>query len=357
MTPKKILAIKLRSLGDTILLTAPLFELKKKFPTAQIDVMVTSQWTSILENHPAIRNIIPYNRRKHAAARAKSIARHALTLRKENYDWAINFHASPSSSLLAFATGARTRACHFHGHKDANRYSTVEIPGKGIVKPIIERDMDCLRALGLHVPEGRLPQIFLTEEELEHARSFLLKNRVQGKYICLGLGASRPTKVWPIEYFAELAIEYLSQGARHCLVIVGGSEEEHLLQEFSRHFKRYQGDPNKIIAIHQSSLREVASLLKLSSAFVGNDSGPKHMAVAVGTPTLTLMGPEDPFEWHPYPQEKHPFLHIRNLPCRKDALPGRPPWCGLEICTIEQHKCMKEITVEDAWSTLKQIQV
>src|SRR3989338_4246346 len=134
MTPKKILVIKLRALGDTVLMTAPLLELRRIFPHAEIHVTVTSPWTPLLEFHPGVNRIWAYERRKETAARAKTIAALALKLRKENFDCVINFHASPSSSTLAFATGAKIRSVHFHGHRDKNRYSTVEIPGKGKIK-------------------------------------------------------------------------------------------------------------------------------------------------------------------------------------------------------------------------------
>ena len=88
-----------------------------------------------------------------------------LKLRQERFDCVVNFHASPSTAMISFASGAKTRSIHFHGHNDKNRYSTVAIPGKGTLKPIIERDMDAVRALGLVVPEGRSPNRILGPSE------------------------------------------------------------------------------------------------------------------------------------------------------------------------------------------------
>src|SRR5690242_10024702 len=128
MAPAKILAIKLRSLGDTVLMTAPLIELSKAFPQSKIHVVVSSPWTSLMEGFPGIERVWPYERRNEKASRARTLARMAFQLRKEKFDLAINFHASPSSATLAFASGAKTRSIHFHGHKDRNRYSTVVVP-------------------------------------------------------------------------------------------------------------------------------------------------------------------------------------------------------------------------------------
>jgi len=360
LPPRKILAIKLRSLGDTILMTAPLQALRTAYPEAEIHVAVTSTWAPLLEGHPAIDRIWLYQRHERTAARAKAIARLALILRNKHFDSAVNFHASPSSATLAFATGARTRSIHFHGHKNKNRYSTVLVPGKGTLKPNIERDMDTIRALGLLIPEGKLPQLHLKETELQAATERLKQHGLKTPVLAIGLGSSRPTKSWPIERFAALAIAWNQRTGGSVLALAGPGEES-----LSHHFLKscddalgatYSDLPERASARAQIAcevgipLRMLAALLQVSDVFVGNDSGPKHIAVAVNTPTITLFGPEHPFEWHPYPSDLHPYLFVEGLACRKDAQPGMPPWCGLNACEIEEHKCMRQIGVEEVFT-------
>src|SRR6185312_12395802 len=131
---------------------------RRAYPEAEIHVGVPAPWAPVLEGLASVNRILPYKRERSATARARAAARYTWNLRKESYDLVVNFHASPSSARMALASGAGRRAIHFHGHQDKNRHSTYEIPGKGTLKPIIERDMDTIRALGLHVPAGRLPQ-------------------------------------------------------------------------------------------------------------------------------------------------------------------------------------------------------
>jgi ADP-heptose:LPS heptosyltransferase len=363
--PRKILAIKLRALGDTILMTAPLLELRKAFPGAEIHVVVTEAWAPLLENHPAADRIFTYVRHGGAASRAKAIARLAIELRKQKYDCVVNFHASPSSSALAYALGAKVRSVHFHGHKDKNRYSTVEIPGKGTLKPVVERDMDAVRALGVRVPEGALPKIFLDAQETARASQRLEQLGLYGPILALGIGASRPTKVWPLERYAELAIRWCDQ-YRGSVIVLHSRAEEKLSQMFFDALDRklvewYSAPParkavrSRIIAEVQLPLRLLASMLKASTLYLGNDSGPKHLAVAVGTPTITLFGPEDPFEWHPYPLDMNPIHYIEGLPCRNDQLPGMRPWCGLHVCIKEEHRCMRGIPVDDVFRTMERM--
>jgi ADP-heptose:LPS heptosyltransferase len=360
MDPKKILAIKLRSLGDTVLLTAPLLEIKRIYPEAQLDVVVVESWAEILENFPGISRIWKYKRQSRKLLRAYEISKLALQLKRVNYDLVFNFHASTSSATLALATGAGTRAIHYHGHTDKDRHSSVTIPGKGIPKPIVERDMDTIRALGLHIPAGRLPKLFLQSSEVRDAENFLKKRGLNQPLLGLSLGASRITKSWPLQRYVALAIEWCKVKKGHVLAFAGPEEtplihsflntlDDHLTASFSDAKDRAE-IRSSIHAVNQLDLRPLAAVLSRLKVLAGNDSGPKHLAVAVGTPTVTLFGPEHPFEWHPYPPEKHPYLFIEDLKCRTSGAPQMPSWCGIETCDSEEHKCMRLIGVDQVFT-------
>lgn len=357
MPSRKILAIKLRALGDTVLMTAPLAELRHAYPGAEIHALVLKPWSSILEGHPAVDRILTYERHPEPTARAKALARIALKLRKERYDIVVNFHASPSSSILAFATGARIRSIHFHGHRDKNRYSTVVVPGKGSLKPVIERDMDTVRALGIHVPAGRLPKITLQPAEIELARKRLGQLGLEGPILGLGLGSSRPTKSWAIDRFAALAVHWCQAKPNGGVLAIASPAEEPKIHAFLRAIDDQLSATvadvaerakirKRIAAENSLSVRQVSATLASLSVLAGNDSGPRHLAVAVDTPTVTLFGPEHPFEWHPYSVGEHPYFFVDNLACRRDADAGMPAWCALHECRVEQHKCMSQIGVD-----------
>lgn len=359
-SPRKILAVKLRALGDTVLMTAPLLELRRAYPEAEIHAIVTASWAPLLEGHPGVNRVLTYERRKEPTSRAKTLARLALQFRREHYDAALNFHASPSSATLCFATGARMRSIHFHGHRDRNRYSTVEIPGKGVVKPIIERDMDVLRGIGVHVPAGRLPKIFLQQAELDAAKARVEELGLAKPLLGLGLGASRPSKAWPLERHAALAISWCRKTSGSVMAVMSQPESE-LGHEFMKRLDDLLhtdvADPAERASIRTRiaceiglPVRQLAAMIAQCDVFGGNDSGPRHLAVAVETPTVTLFGPEDPFEWHPYPVEKHPYFYVDGLGCRKDADPGKPAWCAVHTCIEQEHQCMKKIGIESVLS-------
>jgi len=356
MPLRKILAIKLRALGDTVLMTAPLAQLKRAYPYAQIHAVVLSPWAPILENHPDVNRIWSYTKHRDTASRANALARLVFKIRQEKFDAVVNFHASPSSALMAFGSGAKLRSIHFHGHHDRNLYSTVQIAGKGTLKPIIERDMDTVRALGVEIAERILPKLYFTESETLEAGRILRGMNLKGSVLGIGLGASRPTKSWPLKKFAEAAINWCQKTQGSVLAFVGPGEESQaldFLHEVDQILLHTVSDADEINSVRSRikfqqrlGVRQLAATIARCSVFLGNDSGPKHIAVAVGTPTVTVFGPEHPFEWHPYPRENHPYFFIENLACRKDADPGMPPWCGLHTCVIEKHRCMTGIEAE-----------
>jgi len=365
LKPRKILAIKLRALGDTVIFTAALEELRHAYPTAQIHALVLRPWAPLLDPHRAVDRIWVYDRHRETAARAKAVARICLMLRREHFDCVVNFHASPSSATMAFATGAPIRSIHFHGHLDRNRYSTVVVPGKGVLKPIIERDMDTVRALGLDVPVGRMPKLTLQHAESDQGFENLERLGLRQPVLALGLGSSRPTKAWPIERFAALAVRWVKE-MNGGVVAVTGPGEENVERDFFDSLKSELvlavGNPEerekiakKIASLHAQPLRRLAATLHHVAVFAGNDSGPKHIAVAVESPTVTIFGPEDPFEWHPYGSNEHPYFFVKDLSCRRDADPGMPPWCGLETCVIEKHACMREIGIDPVLDACRKV--
>ncbi len=338
-------------------MTAPLQELHKAYPSAEIHALVATSCAPVLVGSSSIAKIWTFERQRDRGSRARSLARLALNLRREHFDTVLNFHASPSSATLAFATGARSRSIHFHGHFDKNRYSTVVVPGKGTLKPIIERDMDTVRALGLHVSPGRMPEIRVLPVEQQAAIRRLEESGLPGPLLLIGLGASRPTKFWPLDRYALLAAQWCERTGGSAVALMSLEEEEQG-REFLRAVEDKVNRPElrRRISIEcRLGLRDLFALIQQGAILVGNDSGPRHIAVAVGTPTVTIFGPEDPFEWHPYPVETHPYFYVAGLPCRKDAMPGYPPWCALNVCVEQQHRCMRGVGVDAVFEKIQEI--
>ena len=354
LNPKRILVTKFRAMGDTVLLTAALKELHRNFPQAQIHAAVTDPWVYLLEGFPGITKLWPVTWHHDRTARTKAATRLAFQLRKEKYDIVCGFHSSPAAAMVALSTGAKIRSIHFHSFKAKNMYSTVEVPGKGIMKPVVERDLDTIRALGLEVPEGVMPEIFLKAEEKDFAKEEFKAWGLKSPVLGIALGASRPTKIWPLHRFAEVAQKWIQETGGSALVISGPGEES-LTEEFFRSIPPIQELRQSIQVMPACNVRSLAARISNLNTVVGNDSGPRHLATALGVPTVTIFGPEHPLEWHPYPQDQHPRLFIEPLHCRSNSEPGSPPWCGLYDCIVEAHQCMTRISADQVFEQVSRV--
>jgi heptosyltransferase-2 len=187
-----------------------------------------------------------------------------------------------------------------------------------------------------------------------------------GPVLGIGLGSSRPTKCWAIERYAEVAVRWCRETGGSVVAFSGPGESARGLgflraaDEVLRRATFASGDERILVRARlgleaELDLRALASVLSRCSVFLGNDSGPRHLAVACGVPTVTLFGPEDPFEWHPYPKERHPRFFVESLACRKDGDPGMPPWCSLDVCVKEAHRCMTGIGVDAVLDECKRV--
>jgi ADP-heptose:LPS heptosyltransferase len=353
LNPKRILVTKFRAMGDTIILTAALKELHKNFPLAQIHVAATEPWIWLLEGVPGVTKLWPITWHNDRTARTKAATRLAFQLRKEQYDLVCGFHSSPAAAMVALTTGAKTRSIHFHGFKSKNMYSTVEVPGKGVMKPVVERDLDTVRALDLTIQPGVMPEIFLKAEEKSFAKEEFNAWRLKAPILGVALGASRPTKIWPLHRFAEVALKWIEETKGSALVIVGPGEE-HLVEEFYKAIPASPEVRSSIIVMPPCNVRSLASRISQLDVMVGNDSGPRHLATALNIPTVTIFGPEHPLEWHPYPQDKHPRFFIEQ-PNRPDAEPGKPYWSAQYDSEIEAHQIMAKISTEEVFAQVKRV--
>jgi ADP-heptose:LPS heptosyltransferase len=353
LNPKRILVTKFRAMGDTILLTAALKAIHEEWPQAQIHVAVTEPWVWLLDGFPGVTRLWPVTWHADRAARTKAATRLAFQLRKEKYDLVFGFHSSPAAAMVALSTGAKTRSIHFHSFKAKNMYSTVTVPGKGTMKPVVERDLDTVRAVGIDVPTGIMPEVYLKDEERRFAREEFQAWGLKSPVLGIALGASRPTKVWPLHRFAELAQRWVK--LHGSVLVIAGPGEEALHEEF---FRSIPNDPqlrDAIKVMPVGNVRSLAARISQLNVLVGNDSGPRHLATALNIPTVTIFGPEHPLEWHPYPQDRHPRLFVEPLPCRVNTEPGSPPWCGLYECIIESHQCMTRISTDEVFEQIARV--
>lgn len=334
---QRILLIKIRSLGDSVLLASSIDLLKATYPQCEIGVVLTHPWNELYKNDPRVKFSWAFYPKRIKWLQVFGVIGLGLKARfLFRPNWVISFHASDTSALMARIAGGQERINHYHGEHHENRFSTRSIPEDKKLKPILEKDWDALRALGVgQKSKATLPKL-ITYSDREGVKS---KN-----VLGIGIGASRPTKSWSISSFAEVAKNWVNENSGRVRVFAQKSEERRVnelleLAKLGDRVEVHVGEP----------IHKMVDEIGQCSVFLGNDSGPRHVAVALGVPTVTLFGPEDPYEWHPYPTDKNPYFYIEGLACRPSRGENRRPWCGILECHEWKHQCMTQIKPQSVY--------
>jgi ADP-heptose:LPS heptosyltransferase len=289
--PRSILVVQLRRLGDVILTTPALEALKKKYPEAKLDFLVEAPGAEAVAGHPAIDEVLVYD-----AAGAAGALRWAFKIRARRYDWVIDFLANPRTALLTALSGAKVKAGPAHV---ARRwaYNVRMIQSPAACYAALEK-VRWLAPLGI-APEDApaLPRLTLAQRpaKLENVVGLVPPSR-------------KETRRWPAPSYARLG--RLLRDKHGCrLKVFWGPGEKDLADEVVR------GIGAGAAAIPETrSIRDLARELASCRVVVGNCAGPKHVALALGVPTVTIHGSSDPASWTPEHPD-HAFVRLDELPC------------------------------------------
>jgi heptosyltransferase-2 len=316
------LVIQTSFLGDTVLTTPLLAQLANRGP---VDVVTTPASAALLANHPAVRTVIPYDKRSKDRG-LRGLLRLARRLRRTGYDLALLAQGSWRSAALAFLAGIPVRI-GFDTSAGKLLYTT-RVPYRDDLH-------HAARLLMLGRPNGReptadelRPSLAPGDEERAAVDALLARHGVKAgeQMVALAPGSVWGTKRWT--YYPELA-QLL---ARHARVVIIGSRSDAPLADAV-----LAAEPTAIDAAGELSLLASAELIGRCGAVVTNDSAPLHLASAMGTPTVAIFGPTVPdFGFGP--------LAPRASVVGEDTLPCRP--CdrhGPQHCPLGHHRCMRDL--------------
>ncbi len=325
----RILVIQTAFLGDVVLTTPLLRELDRANPDATITVVTTPLGAATLAGLPFIDELIPFDKKekdKGLAGMWRLIAR----LRRERFDLAIAAQRSGRTGLLVRASGAKTRV-GFEGAAGAWAY-TVNArwdPGRHAVH----------RYLALAGPCGSNPEaadpdpvLAILPQARERVAALLSEagiDRGDG-VVAIAPGSIWGTKRWTPEGFAAVAAGVRALGPMP--VLVGSPQEAELCNQIAA----LAGGGVPVLA-GRTGIPDLAALCARASAVVTNDSGPGHVASAVGTPVVAIFGPTVPaFGYTPYGTANR-IVELDGLDCRPCDRHGP------QVCPLGHHRCMKDI--------------
>ena len=324
----RIVILKFGAIGDMVF-ASPLVRALR--PHASHLGIVTLPWSRpVFEHHPLVDRLHLYDPWSTSGlAKMRLAARIMGDLRREQYDAAVILHRSPFAPLLALGGGIRQRV----GFRQrlSGLLLTAAVPFDPEMHEV-RRNASLLAGLGLPVPEE--PRTEMHPEPGVRTDPFLQKGSVPlvGLFPGGGVnpGMAFAWKRWPVAHFVTLAQALKERGYR--LALFGGPDEEEMCRTV---LEAVEGEAFWGLG---RSLSEVAAIAAQCDLFVGGDSGPLHIAAAVGTPTLALFGPTDPGLVAPLGSE-HRVLRL-GLECSPCYRLSPPDGC------LHEHRCMRELEPE-----------
>lgn len=337
---KRILVVRYRFIGDTILTVPFLRNLRNAYPNALIDVLVGPQSGEVLQGCPFINELITFDTTRFhkydsGKGKARSFWSYVFELRKKKYDTVFLLKRSFSSAALSFLIGARNRIGYESEGRSFLLTHTVDWDQE---KHEVLSTFDVLTAAGVEIVDDEL-EAWISDQERAELYKILPPVQKQGRKVLFHAAAAHPDKMYPLEHWAKL-IKTMHKEDRVVPYFTGAPADVDL-------YKRLE-ELSGVEGVNTAgilSLRLSMALLAEMDLAICTDSGPAHLSAAVGTPTIALFGPTDPERWRPW-GSKHVALYDQSLPCRP---------CNYKKTCDERRECLTELKPETILQTARKV--
>lgn len=333
---RRVLLVRLRSIGDTVLATPSIFALKRFLPNAEIDILVEDWVAPVLDHHPHVNRVVVLER---GGLRARTRA--ARTLRSAGYDVVYNLHGGTTATFLTRATGASHRVgfesyqyAQLHNHQAPSPLALWQQQKTHSV----EQQLALLGWTGVPVTDRPRTLLGIKPEAAAAVDQRLASTGLEGKRLALiHPAAAFATKQWPVENFARV-IEYLADKG-FAPVAIAAPNESALIRDL------LSASSSKI-STFDLSLPEVTALAARSQLFVGNDSGIAHIAAAVGTPSVVIFGSSNVAHWRPWNRSAAEVV-FEEMPCQ--------PCHGYFCEKFAQPECILRVPISSVIAAVERI--
>ena len=365
---RKILLIKLSAVGDAVHTLPVLNKLRRRYPAARLDWLVTPGIAELLQHNPAISNVIEFARDERSApwrmAPYVAAARLVAQLRAVEYDLVIDLQGQLRSGFFAFTSGAPVRIGFDKPRADIWKTLARKIPDEARKHAwqgaregswLAYTDHIALPTLEIHPVERYLgigPMLGLDDGLADFSFPIPPEARARiealvdyyeiakAKLLVMAPGTNWETKEWRREAFAEVARHFMPKG--FAVTLIGSERERALCDDVAKLA------PGAINLAGETTLSELAALISRATICVTNNSGPMHLAVALDRPVVSIFGPTDPVWAGPY---------RRDGAVLRAELPCSPCYLRLLSRCPNNHDCMKNVSaaavIERIESTLR----
>lgn len=339
----KILVYQVGNIGDLIVSTPVYRALRKKFPEAEITLLSSSGSKKHISAEEIIKPLNYFNNIQTFIPKDFVSWKHYYyffrNIRKERYDLIVylpsnlwkTFHIC-RDVVFFFLTGIKYGIGFqvFEGYHYYLKYNAFP-------KNELERLFDLLKPLGIE-NGNKQPEFAISKENVEFILNYLSQYKIGTNRVKIAVmpGGKYPSRLWPSQYFIEL-IDQINENFSVDIILLGGESEKELTEKIKNQTKMKPLDTSGSLTIHQSG-----ALIKQCDLLITNDSGPMHIASAVGTPTVSIFSAVDiPFLWYPSGNSHRIFYN------KVDCSP-----CFQQKC--DNHICMESISVESVYEAVKE---
>jgi predicted lipopolysaccharide heptosyltransferase III len=331
---EKILIIKLRAIGDVVLAIPVISNVRKAFPEATIDFLTERPATHVVLEHPDLDSVLILDKNYLPVKRLTEYIKFVSSLKRTKYDLVFDLFGNPRSAFLSYFTGAKYRVGYnfrlrklFYTHVTENRGDQVHE---------VEFNLDALRRLGIAIVEKQL-YFPVNDSAREYISHFWIDHELEDRFVvAINASGGWSTKRWPLEYFAQLGDKITNTYGATILLIWGPGERQQADQ-----IAALMKTP--AVLAPATNLKQLAALLERCGLMVTNDSGPMHIAAAVGTPVVAMFGPTNPKCQGPY-GSMHEVVVKAGLWCLG---------CNGVTCKIGTNECMVDLSVDTVMKAIE----
>ncbi|KAF3362210.1 Uncharacterized protein PHSC3_001277 [Chlamydiales bacterium STE3] len=333
--PKNIIVKMPNWIGDAVMATPILKDLKDYYSDAKLTAMCQANVASLLECNPYINEILSYSKPSGWMHRAwhKDII---SPLQRGDYDLGVLLTNSLSSAYWFWKGKVKNIVGYSKGVRRFLLNQALPFPKEIDKQHLILTYKNLLTVLGIPISSTQ-PQLYLNESEKAFAKNFLKRRGIEKNNIVVGINpgaAYGSAKCWLPERFREVALKLLER-QNVFILFFGDQNGASLVEKICRDL------PDRVLNIAgKTNLRELMALINACSLFLTNDSGPMHIASAFQVPLLSLFGSTDEIKTGPYHHEK--VIH-KHVPCSP---------CFLRKCPKKDFPCMESIEVEEVYREL-----
>ena len=325
-TVERVLVIRLRSIGDTVLTTPSLFALKRFLPHAGVDILLEDWVAPVLDGFPHVGSVITLERKSTSAR-----ARVARQLRANNYDVVYNLHGGTTATLLTRATGAKHRV-GYQAYQYARLHNHLS-PSSSLLwgrdkTHSVEQQLALLGWTGVPVSDRPPTKLAVTPEAAATIAARLESAGLPAApFAVIHPAAAFATKQWAADKFGRVAEDVRSRGL--AVVAITTLNEKPIIDEMN--------SVAPVEAFTDLSLPEITALLARARLFIGNDSGIAHIAAAVETPSVVIFGSSNRAHWRPWANAAAEVV-VEEMECQ--------PCHGYFCEKFDEPECIKRVPVE-----------